>query len=238
MEGKKILVIGAHSADFVWRAAGTIALITSQGGSATVVALSYGERGESGELWKEPGQTVENVKHIRHEQANAAANIVGAEFRCFDLGDYPLIINDAAMERLADLFREMEPHIVLTHTPLDPFNPDHPVASQAVQKARLLASGAGVASAFKNITPPDLYFFEPHQPELCEFTPNTFVDITPVMEQKIKAMETMQAQNYLRGYYTELAARRGNHARRISGMGEVKFAEALQRTLPWVVKSL
>ena len=238
MEGKKILVVGAHSADFVWRAAGTIALITSQGGSATVVALSYGERGESGELWKDPNQTVENVKRIRHEQANAAANIVGAEFRCFDLGDYPLIINDAAMERLADLFREMEPHIVLTHTPIDPFNPDHPVASQAVQKVRLLASGAGVASAFKNITPPDLYFFEPHQPELCEFTPNTFVDITPVMEQKIKAMETMQAQSYLVGYYTELAARRGNHARRISGMGEVKFAEALQRTLPWVVKSL
>ena len=73
MGKKKLLVIGAHSADFVWRAAGTIALITSQGGSATVIALSYGERGESGELWKEPGQTVENVKRIRHEQASAAA---------------------------------------------------------------------------------------------------------------------------------------------------------------------
>ena len=181
---KKLLVIGAHSADFVWRAAGTIALVTSQGGSATVIALSYGERGESGELWKEPGQTIENVKRIRHEQASAAAEIVGAEFRCFDLGDYPLNISDAVMEQLADLFRDMEPHIVLTHTPVDPFNPDHPVASQAVQRARLLASGAGVASAFKNITPPDLYFFEPHQPELCEFMPNTFVDITPVMEQK------------------------------------------------------
>ncbi len=238
MNGKKLLVIGAHSADFVWRAGGTIAMVTAQGGSALVIALSYGERGESGELWKEPDQTLENVKRIRHEQASAAANILGAEFRCFDLGDYPLLISDATMEQIVDLFREMEPHIVLTHTPLDPFNPDHPVASQAVQKARLLASGAGVASAFKNITPPDLYYFEPHQPELCDFNPNTFVDITPVMEQKIKAMETMQAQSYLRGYYTELASRRGNHARRISGMSEVKYAEALQRTLPWVVKSL
>lgn len=238
MSRKKLLVIGAHSADFVWRAAGTIALVTSQGGSATVVALSYGERGESGELWKEPGQTIEKVKRIRHEQAQSAADILGADFYCFDLGDYPLSISDATQERIAELFREMEPHIVLTHTPVDPFNPDHPVACQAVQKARLLASGAGVASAFTNITPPDLYFFEPHQPELCEFTPNTFVDITPVMDQKIKAMEAMQAQSYLRGYYTELAGRRGNHARRISGMGEVKFAEALQRTLPWVVKSL
>lgn len=238
MQGKRLLVIGAHSADFVWRAGGTIALATAQGGSATVIALSYGERGESGELWKEPGQTIENVRRIRHEQACEAAGILGAEFRCFDLGDYPLTITDAAMEQLAGLFRDLEPHIVLTHTPLDPFNPDHPVASQAVQKARLLASGAGVASAFKNITPPDLYFFEPHQPELCEFNPNTFVDITPVMELKRKAMGVMQAQSYLQTYYAELAARRGNHARRISGMGEVKFAEALQRTLPWVVKSL
>jgi 4-oxalomesaconate hydratase len=235
---KKLLVIGAHSADFVWRAGGTIALTTSQGGSATVIALSYGERGESGELWKEPGQTIENIKHIRHEQASAAAEILGAEFQCFDLGDYPLNITDEVITRLADLFRELEPQIVLTHTPIDPFNPDHPVTCQAVQKARLLASGAGVASAFKNITPPDLYFFEPHQPELCEFLPNTFVDITPVMELKRQAMGVMKAQSYLQTYYTDLAARRGNHARRISGQGEVRFAEAMQRTLPWVVKSL
>jgi 4-oxalomesaconate hydratase len=235
---KRLLVIGAHSADFVWRAAGTIALVTSQGGSATVVALSYGERGESGALWKEPNQTVENVKRIRHEQASEAAGIVGASFRCLDLGDYPLVVPDAALEKLVELFRDLQPDIVLTHTPKDPFNPDHPVACQAVQKARLLASGAGVASAFKRITPPDLYFFEPHQPELCEFEPNTFVDITPVMELKRQAMEVMTAQSYLQSYYAELASRRGNHARRISGMEEVKFAEAMQRTLPWVVKSL
>ena len=235
---KKLLVIGAHSADFLWRAGGTIALVTSQGGSATVLALSYGERGESGELWKEPDQTEENVKQIRHEQAATAAGILGADFRCLDLGDYPLTINEAAMEGLIEVFRELEPDVVLTHTPIDPFNPDHPVASQAVQKARLLSSGAGVASAFKRITPPDLYFFEPHQPELCDFKPNTFVDITPVFEQKRKAMEGIQAQSYLQSYYTELASRRGNHARRISGKQEVTYAEAMQRMLPLVVQSL
>jgi 4-oxalomesaconate hydratase len=235
---KKLLVIGAHSADFVWRAAGTIAVATAQGGSAAVVALSYGERGESGELWKEVDQTIENVKRIRHEQADKAAEIVGATFQCLDLGDYPLNVTDSAMEQLVDLFRETQPDVVLTHTPKDPFNPDHPVACDAVQKARLLASGAGVASAFKRIIPPDLYFFEPHQPELCEFSPNTFIDITPIFEQKCKAMEVMQAQSYLQNYYSELAARRGNHARRISGLEHIRYAEALQRTLPWVVASL
>ncbi len=238
MGEKRILVIGAHSADFVWRAAGTIALVTSQGGLARVIALSYGERGESGELWKEAGQTIENVKRIRQEQASQAAALVGAEFHCLDLGDYPLKIDDPAMEQLVEQFREFKPNIVLTHTPVDPFNPDHPVACQAVTQARLLAAGAGVASAFENITPPDLYYFEPHQPELCGFTPNTFVDITPAMEQKRKAMEVMQAQRYLQTYYAELASRRANHARRISGRGEIQYAEALQRTLPWVVKSL
>lgn len=235
---KNLLVIGAHSADFVWRAGGVTALVTSQGGSATIIALSYGERGESGELWKEPGQTVENVKRTRHEHASEAAKILGADFRCLDLGDYPLDITDSALVLLVEAFRELQPEIVLTHTPVDPFNPDHPVACQAVQKARLLASGAGVASAFKRITPPELYFFEPHQPELCDFHPNTFVDITPVMEQKRMAMEVMQAQSYLQDYYAELAGRRGNHARRISGLADIKYAEAFQRTLPWVVRSL
>ena len=238
MSKRKLLVVGAHSADFVWRAAGTIALITSQGGSADVIALSYGERGESGELWNEPNQSLENVKRIRHAEAEKAAAAVGATFRCLDLGDYPLNISNDALDQLVGLFRELQPNIIITHTPVDPFNPDHPVAHQAVQRGRLLASGAGVSSAFKRIDPPDFYLFEPHQPELCDFNPNTFVDITPVMDKKLNAMAAMQAQSYLLSYYTELAARRGNHARRISGMGDIRYAEALQRMLPWVVKNL
>jgi 4-oxalomesaconate hydratase len=235
---KKILVVGAHSADFVWRAAGTIATITSQGGSARVVALSYGERGESGGLWQEPDQTVENVKRIRHAEAETAAEAVGAQFHGLDLGDYPLNMTAAAIEQMIAIFQDFQPDIVLTHHPVDPFNPDHPVASQIVQKARLLSTGAGVASAFKRITPPELYYFEPHQPELCDFKPNVFVDITSVMEKKTKAMQAMKAQSYLHQYYSELASRRATHARRISGNADIKFAEAHFRTLPWVVASL
>jgi len=235
---KKLLVIGAHSADFVWRAAGTIAATTSQGGSALVLSLSYGERGESGNLWKEPNQTVENVKRIRHEQATRAAEVVGASFECLDLGDYPLSLTEADLDKLVDILRREVPDVILTHTPVDPFNPDHPVAHEAVQKARLLASGAGVASAFERITPPEWYLFEPHQPELSEFYPNTFVDITPVMEKKIEALEVMTAQSYLKDYYIELASRRGNHARRISGNQEIAYAEALQRMVPIVLSHL
>ena len=238
MSAQKLLVVGAHSADFVWRAAGTIAVTTSAGGSALVLALSYGERGESGNLWKEPDQTEENVKRIRHEQAEAAAEAVGADFRCLDLGDYPLRISGAALEQLMAIFREVTPDVLLTHAEEDPFNPDHPVAHQVVREARLLSTGAGVASAFDRIPPPDWYVFEPHQPELCGFVPDTFVDITAVYERKLAAMKVMVAQSYLHDYYADLAARRGNHARRISGNKDVLYAEALQSMTPRVVPAI
>ncbi len=235
---RRLVVVGAHSADFVWRAGGAVAVTTTGGGAALVLALSYGERGESGELWKEPGQTVERVKEVRHGEAERAAAALGAEFACLDLGDYPLEVDKAALEDLAERIRAFKPDVILTHTDRDPFNPDHAAAFFAVERARALAAGAGTASAFESINPPELLLFEPHQPELCNFMPTTFVDITPVIEQKRAAMAEMQAQAHLHTYYGELAARRGNHARRSSGNKAVEFAEAFQRVTPQVVSAL
>jgi 4-oxalomesaconate hydratase len=234
----RMLVIGAHSADFVWRSGGAVAVNTADGGSAKVIALSYGERGESGELWKQEGQTVENVKQVRHGEAERAAAALGAEFECLDLGDYPLEIDIDALNLIADKIREFAPDVLITHTDTDPFNPDHPVAYAAVSRARSLAAGAGVASAFGTVTPPALFLFEPHQPELCNFTPTTFVDITAVMDKKVAAMAEMKAQKYLQTYYTQRADHRGNHARRASGNADIRQAEAFQRMIPQVVSAL
>jgi 4-oxalomesaconate hydratase len=233
-----MLVIGAHSADFVWRAGGAIALTTANGGAARVLALSYGERGESGELWKQEGQTIERVKLIRDREAERAATALGADFHCLDLGDYPLEIGVEELVAISDQIRQFSPDVLITHTDTDPFNPDHPVASIAVGRARSLAAGAGVSSAFETVTPPELFLFEPHQPELCNFTPTTFVDITPVMQQKQAAMAEMKAQQYLISYYAERAGHRGNHARRSSGNAEIRQAEAFQRVTPQVVSAL
>jgi 4-oxalomesaconate hydratase len=235
---RRLLVIGAHSADFVWRAGGALAVATRAGGEARVIALSYGERGESGELWKEPGQTVERVKEIRHGEAERAAAALGADFRCLDLGDYPLELDAAAIGRIADEIREFAPDALVTHTTVDPFNPDHGPAGAAVDRARSLAAGAGVPSAFATVSPPALFHFEPHQPELCDFVPTTFIDITPVYDRKLAAMAEMKAQQYLQTYYAERAAHRGNHARRASGRGEVRYAEAFARVIPQVVDEL
>jgi 4-oxalomesaconate hydratase len=235
---RRLLVIGAHSADFVWRAGGAMAVATQAGGTARVIALSYGERGESGELWKVEGQTIDAVKRTRHAEAERAAAALGADLVPLDFGDYPLEIGGERLATLVDAIREFEPDAIVTHTDTDPFNPDHPAAHHAVVKARALASGAGVSSAFATIAPPDLYLFEPHQPELCNFTPTTFVDITDVLDAKREAMAAMEAQAYLQTYYAQRAEQRGNHARRASGRAEIRAAEAFQRVLPQVVAEL
>ena len=232
------MVIGAHSADFVWRAGGVIAVTTAAGGTAHVLALSYGERGESGELWKEQGQTIERVKEVRHGEAERAAAALGADFACLDLGDYPLEIDRDGLVAIADRIREFAPDVLITHTDRDPFNPDHAAAFFAVERARALAAGAGVPSSFATVEPPELLLFEPHQPELCNFTPTTFVDITAVYEKKKAAMEEMKAQTYLHTYYAQRAEQRGNHARRSSGNSSIRYAEAFQRVTPQVVDAL
>lgn len=235
---RRVLAVGAHAADFVWRAGGALALAAEGGGSASVIALSYGEKGESGELWKEEGQTIEKVKRIRHAEAEVAARALGADFRCLDLGDYPLEVESDGLTRLVEAIRELAPDVLLTHTDRDPFNPDHPVAFRAVERARALAAGAGVASAFPVIKPPHFLLFEPHQPELCNFTPTVLLDITAVFEKKVAAMAEMRSQQYLQTYYAQRAEQRGNHARRVSGEGEIRQAEAFMRVVPNVAREL
>jgi LmbE family N-acetylglucosaminyl deacetylase len=96
----------------------------------------------------------------------------------------------------------------------------------------------GVATAVKTAPPSEFLAFEPHQPELCGFTPTVFLDITDVYEQKLEAMRQMSAQQYLQQYYAERAAHRGNHARKVTGNADIRYAEAFQRLLPNVVSNL
>ncbi|MBI4472458.1 MAG: PIG-L family deacetylase [Acidobacteria bacterium] len=235
METKKtVLVVSAHAADFVWRAGGAIALYHSRGARVRVLCLSYGERGESEKLWREPGMTLKRVKEVRHSEAERAADILGTEIRFFDAGDYPLNASQELVNELVEEFRRSQPDIVLTHSHLDPYNGDHSEACKLALNARVYAQAAGYPSDSKKIGAPPVFLFEPHQPEMCEFKPQVLLDITPVFDRKRKAMECMEAQEHLWNYYTDLARRRGTQAIRNSGKKDIVYAEAYQRVYPQV----
>ena len=137
------LVVSAHSADFVWRAAGAIALHAARGYEMHVVCLSYGERGESEKLWRQKGITLEQVKSARRKEAESAAKVLGvANLELFDMGDYPMRATDEALYRLVDVYRKVRPAFALTHSLADPYNFDHPLAAHMAQEARDHRPGA------------------------------------------------------------------------------------------------
>jgi|ERR687896_1009716 4-oxalomesaconate hydratase len=237
-----LLVVTAHPGDFVWRAAGAIALTTSAGGRAVIACLSFGERGESARLWRQ-GYTLDQVKAARRAEGEQAAKVLGAEVEFFDAGDYPLAETPELLRRLIDLYRRLQPSVVLTHAPADPYNIDHPTACEIAMKARILAQAPGVhPGAGEVIGAPPVFHFEPHQSEVCGFRPDVLLDVTPVWERKRAAMEVFEAQRHLWEYYTDLGRRRGVQAKRNSGpnlgLPSETWAEAYMRAYPQVTMEL
>lgn len=144
MNEKSALVVSAHAADFVWRCGGAIALHQARGYAVTIVCLSYGERGESANLWKQDGMTLAAVKAARRDEAERAAAALGAhQIVFFDLGDYPLRMNDTAKFRLVDIMRQTRPQFILTHSQYDPYNIDHMNTTHWTLECRMIAQAWG-----------------------------------------------------------------------------------------------
>jgi 4-oxalomesaconate hydratase len=234
---KTALVISAHSADFVWRAGGAIALHVEKGYRVRVICLSFGERGESAKLWKLGGMTLQRVKDDRRREAQAAADVLGCDVVFLDLGDYPMRVNDDVLYTLVDHYRELNPAFVLSHSLADPYNFDHPEAARLAQEARIIAQAHGHKPGQAVLGAPPVFLFEPHQTEQCNWRPDAFLDIGPVWEKKRKAFECMAAQEHLWEYYTRVALQRGNQAARNSGL-KVTYGEAYQRVFPSLMDTL
>ncbi len=243
-----LLVVSAHAGDFVWRAGGAIAAASLRGERATVVCLSYGERGESASQWL-AGKDIDEIIAIRRGEAEAAAAALGADIEFLDLGDYPLRESDEAVSRLVDVYRRVQPTVVLTHPLADPYNGDHPAAARMALQARILAQAIGVAGSDGHyptkdeiIGAPPVFFFEPHQSEQSDFKPNVLLDITEAFPRKRAAMECLPAQKHMWSYYTDLAIRRGVQVKRNAGpnlgLAHETMGEAYVRYYPQVTDVL
>lgn len=236
-----LLVVTAHPGDFVWRAGGALALAAAQGRRAVVACLSFGERGESASQWR-AGKNLAEIKAIRRGEGERAAAALGAEVRFFDADDYPLVETPELLQALIDLYRELQPGVVLTHAAADPYNMDHPKAAEIALKARILAQAPGVDGPGEVIGAPPVFAFEPHQSEVSGFMPDVLLDISQVWAVKVEAMNVLAAQGHLVDYYTDLGRRRGVQAKRNSGpnlgLAVHAFAEAYQRLYPQVTGEL
>ena len=244
MSGKKTaLVISAHSADFVWRGGGAIALHAQKGYNVTVVCLSYGERGESAKLWKQDGMTLDKVKSERRREAENAASALGvSDIRFFDVGDYPLDLGRETQDRMVDVIREVQPNWMMSHSRWDPYNTDHMNTTQFALETRMIAQAWGHNPGQKVLGAPQLYLFEPHQTEQMGWKPSVFLDITPVWDRKWAAIQCMQGQEHLWAFYKNVAENRANHFRRnsggMAGGRKAEYAEGFETVFPRTVDEL
>ena len=164
-----VVCVGAHPDDPESGCGGTLTRYSALGHAVTVVYLTRGERGI-------PGKSLDESAKIRTAECEAACRIMGAKPVFFGQIDGATEVTRAHVEAMARLLAAANPDVVFTHWPVDT-HMDHQVASVLTIRAWMGLRG------------PRLYFFEVNSGSQTEgFLPNTYVDISPAVEQKKAAL--------------------------------------------------
>jgi len=236
MGKKDILVVSAHAADYCTRAGGAIATYVKAGYQVHIIAMTFGSRGESAGYWRQnPNGNEAECGEVRRRESQNAADYLGATIEFWNLPDYPLVIESEHIRRLTAIILDRQPEIIFTHWIEDPTNQDHSNTANAVICA---ANSAAQLGAFPN-TPahyfPNLYCFESTVPysEYNHFTPDFYLDITPVYEIKMNAIKKFECQPQLGHYYEHFAKHRGFQATTWCKK-TVEYAEGFKRIYPYV----
>lgn len=123
----QVLAVGAHPDDIELMCAGTLSLLRDAGCKIHIATMTLGDCGSS-------EHPPEEISRIRREEAEAAAEMLDAEYHWGGFQDFCIFNDDSANRALTGLFREVEPRIVLTHPPED-YISDHEATSRLVRNA-------------------------------------------------------------------------------------------------------
>ncbi|MEM9917495.1 MAG: PIG-L deacetylase family protein [Bacteroidota bacterium] len=198
-----VLFVVAHPDDAELAAGGTIKMLAESGSKVTVLNLTISEKTREARQW-------------RVQAAERAANILGYELQWYEQGRFDHVADIKSHELVAhldQLVRSLRADAVFSHWQGDSHN-DHVVAAKAV-----LASSRSWSSS--------LYVFPPNELKttaFASFTANTYVDITPYMEDKLEAI---RQYNYNGKHYKSLEEYDFCQLNRFNGlMGRCEYAES------------
>jgi len=182
---KRILAIGAHPDDIEISCAGTLAKYANQG---VHVSIAVATDGSAGHMIIPPRELAE----IRHQEAEASARVIGADFYWLGFVDEMLGVDIETRLHFVELIRKAKPDVILTHSPED-YHPDHRNLSRLIFEASFMSGLKNVEteSPFHPGVQP-LYYFD-HISGL-NFHPTEFVDITETFEVKQQMLACHQSQ--------------------------------------------
>jgi len=193
----KVVGIGGHPDDPESGCAGTLARYSELGHSVTVIYLTRGERGIR-------DKSLDEAAKIRSTECEAACKIMGAKPVFFGQIDGATELTAAHVTAMTKLLSSENPDVVFAHWPIDT-HMDHQVAS-------LLAIRACMALRQRA----QLYFFEVNTGSQSEgFLPNTYVDISMVVEKKKSALfahVSQDGQGIWRQHHEIISKWRGREA--------------------------
>jgi len=197
----KIVAFGAHPADSVWWAGGTLAKHSKRGDEVIMISLTCGERSHADYFWEkeikgEEIPSLEEIKKIKTEEFNNAAKTLGAKAMIMDYGDSPLKIDDGRLASLVDIIRRTKPDIILVSWYRDPHNVDHKITGEAVWQACHHARELGFKTKYPPYKVPYIYYYPPVMgfgPEVG-FIPDVYIDISDTIDVKIEALSKFWTQ--------------------------------------------
>jgi LmbE family N-acetylglucosaminyl deacetylase len=173
---RTVVCVGAHPDDPESGCGGTLARYAALGHTVTVVYLTRGERGI-------PGESLTDAARIRSAESEAACKIMGAKPLYFGQIDGATEVTHAHVDAMTRLLAAQKPDVLFAHWPVDT-HLDHQVASVLTIRA------------WMGLRTPAFYFFEVNSGSQTEgFLPNTYVDISSVVEQKKAALFTHVSQD-------------------------------------------
>lgn len=190
----RVLAIHAHPDDIEFQCAGTLALLKQRGCHITTATMTPGDCG-SAELGSE------EISAVRRSEAQAAADLLGADYLCLEFRDLSITHDNDARRRVTEVIRRTRPDIVLTAPPVD-YMSDHEVTSRLVRDALFNASVPNYKTQqWEPATPinhiPHLYFVDaiegadwfgrPQQPDYI-------LDISSTFDLKLKMLACHASQ--------------------------------------------
>ncbi len=167
----RILTVLAHPDDAEIWSGGAIAQQVAAGGEALICAL------------------VGDLQSPRAREAGEGAAVLGARVTLLGQEDRRVRASDEVIQAISDLLMDFRPTVVITHWEQDS-HPDHAATNEATRAA--VVASAGLSRTLDLVLACDTYLGAGRD---GLFTPDLYVDVTDVWEQKLEAIRQHASQD-------------------------------------------
>lgn len=189
---RRAMAIAAHPDDIEFMMAGTLMRLGNAGWELHYMNIANGSCGSL-------EHNAETTASVRAAEARQAAKLLGAHWHAPLARDLEVFYNDALLRRLAAIMRQVNPEILLIHSPID-YMEDHTNACRLAVSAAFARgipnyqTEPSVAPVSQAVT---LYHAMPH--ELMDtfgdpVSARMFVDVDDLIQRKREALSAHKSQ--------------------------------------------